>query len=72
MLYCYKSTNALIQPVWDVSINCFYPTALKGCQGIVFTLTHGGRVGGGKKFVRAVSQKPYIRCRKLILGRDIG
>ena len=39
----------------------FYPTAPKGCQGIVFT--HGGRmgngrVGGGKEFVRAVSQKP--------------
>ena len=43
----------------------FYPTALKGCQGIVFThgVQMGGRVcslvgGGGKKFVRAVSQKP--------------
>ena len=40
---------------------CFYPTALKGCQGIV--LTHcvrlGGRVDGRQeKFVRAVSQKP--------------
>ena len=38
----------------------FYPTALKGCWGIVFT--HGVRMdrraGGGKKFVRAVSQKP--------------
>ena len=42
----------------------FYPTALKGCQGIVFT--HGvrmggwtgGRVGVGKKFVQAVTQKP--------------
>ena len=28
----------------------FYPTALMGCRGIVFT--------HGKKFVRAVSQKP--------------
>ena len=41
-------------------VNVFYPTALKGCRGIVFT--HGdGRVGvradGGKKFVQAVSQK---------------
>ena len=35
----------------------FYPTALKGCLGIVFT--HGYRVGGGKKFVWAVSQKPW-------------
>ena len=34
----------------------FFPTALKGCQGIVFT--HGVWLGGGKKFVRAVSQKP--------------
>ena len=38
----------------------FYPNALKGCQGIVFT--HGvqmdGRVGTGKKFVWLVSQKP--------------
>ena len=35
----------------------FYPTALKGCQGIVFTQA-GGRAGGGKKFVRPVSEKP--------------
>ena len=38
----------------------FTPTALKACRGIDFT--HGvlmsGRVGGGKKFVRAISQKP--------------
>ena len=46
--------------VFFAYINIFYPfyrTALKGCQGIVFT--HGVRVGrqagGGKKFVRAVS-----------------
>ena len=38
----------------------FYPTALKGCRGIVFThgVRMGGRAGGRKKFVRAVSQKP--------------
>ena len=38
----------------------FYPTALKGCRGIVFThgVWIGGWVGGGKKFVWAVSQKP--------------
>ena len=38
----------------------FYPTALKGCQGIVFThgVQMGGWVDGGKKFVRVVSQKP--------------
>ena len=38
----------------------FYPTAHKGCSGIVFT--HGVRMGGqagvGKKLIRAVSQKP--------------
>ena len=41
----------------------FYPTALKGCWGIVFThgVRMGRRAGGraaGKEFVRAVSQKP--------------
>ena len=41
----------------------FYPTALKGCRGIVFIhgvrmgKRLGRRVGGGKKFVWAVSQK---------------
>ena len=37
-----------------------YPTARKGCRGIVFThgVRMGGCLGGGKKFVRAVSQKP--------------
>ena len=49
----------------------FYPTALKGCRGIVFT--HGVRMG-----VRAVGKvcpgciSETVRCRKLILGRDIG
>ena len=41
------------------TVTHFYPTALKGCWGIVFT--HGVRMGGraaGKEFVRAVSQKP--------------
>ena len=38
----------------------FYPTACKGCRGIVFThgVWMGGRAGSGKKIVRAVSQKP--------------
>ena len=37
----------------------FYPTALKGCRGIIFThgVRMGKRAGGGKKFVRGVSQK---------------
>ena len=45
--------------IWMAEID-FYPTALKGCQGIVFThgVWMGGWAGGGKKFVRAVSQKP--------------
>ena len=37
----------------------FYPTALKGCRGIV--CTHGVRMGrwagGRKKFLQTVSQK---------------
>ena len=38
----------------------YYPAALKGYLGIVFThvVWMGGWVFGGKKFVRAVSQKP--------------
>ena len=53
----------------------FYPTALKGCRGIVFT--HGARMGGrssgraaGKVCPACISGT--VRCRKLILGRDIG
>ena len=59
----------------------FYPTALKGCWGIVFT--HGVRMGkraggrascraGGKEKVCPGSISETVRCRKLILGRDIG
>ena len=44
------------QPQVGKLIVDFYPTALMGCRGIVFT--HGVRAGGRKKFVRAVSQKP--------------
>ena len=43
----------------------FYPTALKGCQGIVYT--HGGRE---KVCPGCISES--VRCRKFILGRDIG
>ena len=44
----------------NMLFNSFYPTALKGCQGIVFThgVWMGGWAGSGKMFVRAVSQKP--------------
>ena len=43
------------------SSSTFYPTALKGCRGIVFT--HGVRIGGqgtGKSLSRL-----YIRNRKV-------
>ena len=57
-----KSNNDNISIVYttDAFSDHFYPTALKGCRGIVFThgVRMGGRAGGGKKFVRAVSQKP--------------
>ena len=48
----------------------FYPTALKGCQGIIFT--HGVWMGGrlGKVCPGCISET--VRCRKLILCRDVG
>ena len=52
-----------------LSINDFYPTALKGCRGIVFT--HGVRMGGREEVCLGCISEP-VRCRKLILGRDIG
>ena len=55
-----------------ISSNTFYPTALKGCQGIVFTHV-SGRAGGrvaGKVCPACLSET--VRCRKLIRGRDIG
>ena len=48
----------------------FYPTALKGCLGIVFT--HGVRMGGWWEKVCPGCMAETIRCRKLIPGRDIG
>ena len=61
----------IITRVFEISTFSFYPTALNGCWGIVFTrgvrmvgragVRAGGRAGGraaGNKFVRAVSQKP--------------
>ena len=58
-------------------ISFFYLTALKGCRGIVFT--HGVRMGGQASW-RVCGRREKvcpgcisetIRCRKLILGRDI-
>ena len=67
MVTCEKFDNRIY---CDAS---FYPTALKGCQGIVFT--HGVRmdelVGGQQEKVRPYCISETVRCRKLILGRDI-
>ena len=71
-------------------LHVFYPTALNGCWGIVFThgvrmvrragVQAGGRAGG-RVFGRAGGRREIVcpgcisetvRCRKLILGRDIG
>ena len=53
----------------------FYPTALKGCRGIVFT--HGVHLGvwlGGRAQEKVCPDciSETVRCRKLIVGRDIG
>ena len=55
-------------------VRSFYPTALKGCRGIVFThgVRMGGRVGGRREIVCPGCISETVRCRKLILGRDIG
>ena len=53
---------------------CCYPTPLKGCRGIVFThgVWMGGRAGGRREKVCPACISETVRCRKLILGRDIG
>ena len=53
--------------------NDFYPTALKGCRGIVFThgVQMGGWAGGQWEKVCPGCISETVRCRKLILGRDI-
>ena len=53
----------------DVVGLVYYPTALKGCRGIVFT--HGVRMGGRREMVCPGCISETVRCRKLILGRDI-
>ena len=58
------------EPKFIDLVRCaFYPAALKCCQGIVFT--HGGQVGGGIKVCPGCISET-VRCRKLILSRDIG
>ena len=54
-----------------ISGDNFYPTALKGCQGIVFT--HSVRMDGrAMEEVCLACISETVRCRKLIHGRDIG
>ena len=55
-------------------LNSFHPTALKGS-----VFTHGDRMGGGGGGVGGWREKvcpgcisETVRCRKLILGRNIG
>ena len=51
-------------------VSSFYPTALKVCLGIVFT--HSVQVGGRREKGCPGCISETVRCRKLILGRDIG
>ena len=52
------------------NVSFYYPTALKGCRGIVFI--HGVRMGGRREKDCPGCISETVRCRKLILGRDIG
>ena len=71
--FCQPATGSHITPS-----HSFYPTALKGCRGIVFThgVRMGGRAcgwaGGQREIVCPGCISETVRCRKLILGRDIG
>ena len=59
-----------INKFYSFIIFSFYPTALKGCRGVVFT--HGVRMGGRREKVCPGCISETVKCRKLILGRDIG
>ena len=61
-------------PAGALSQAPFYPTALKGCRGIVFThsVRMDGRAGRQWEMVCPGCISETIRYRKLILGRDIG
>ena len=68
--YNIAQKEVLYSVYYTKSIYVFYPTALKDCQGIVFT--YGVRMGGqvaGKVCPGRISET--VRC-KLILGREIG
>ena len=54
-----------------VSPFCFTPPAHKGRQGIVFAHSADGRAGSGKNLAISGYISETVRCRKLILGRDI-
>ena len=65
-----KFILSLYKDFLGVEFSGFYPTALKGCQGIVFT--HGVRMGRQLEKVCPGCISETVRCRKAILGRDIG
>ena len=69
MLFCvYLGVSVFVLSI--VLSYYFYPTALKGCRGIVFT--HDVRMGGRREIVCSGCISETVRCRKFILGRDIG
>ena len=47
-------------------LNPFYPTALKGCRGIVFT--HGVRMGGRREIVCPGCISETVRCSSYVAG----
>ena len=51
--------------IWHVVMTGFYPTALKGCWGIVFT--HGVRMGG-RAGVRVGGRVGDLRREKSLSG----
>ena len=50
---------------------CFYPTALRAV-GVLFSPMVSGWAGGRREEVCPACISEAVRCRKLILGRDIG
>ena len=55
-----KKSNIWLIKIWIIEV-CFYPTALKGCRGIVFT--HGVRMG--RRAVGKSLPGLYFRNRKV-------
>ena len=51
----------------------FFPTALKaGIVGVLFSPMVSGWAGGQRENVCLACISETVRCRKLMLGRDIG